>query len=79
MVRKPNISITRGKLLGAVTRGNVTQGQLLGAVSPRGSCAPGAVVPLGQLSPGQLSPGQLLPGTLVAWADVSASYILLNS
>ena len=44
MVRKPNITITRGKLLGAVTRGSVAQGQLLGAVSPRGSCAPGAVV-----------------------------------
>ena len=44
MVRKPNITITRGKLLGAVTRGSVAQGQLLEAVSPWGSCAPGAVV-----------------------------------
>ena len=46
MVRKPNITITRGKLLGAVTGAVVAQGQLLP----------------GQLSPGQLSPGALVPG-----------------
>ena len=67
MVRKPNITITRGKLLGAVTGAVVLPGQL----SPRGSCPPGAVVawgscPVGQLSPGQMSPGQMSPGQLSA-------------
>ena len=40
----------------------------MGQLSYRGSCHPGAVVPLGQLSPGQLSPGALVPG-----ADVGPS------
>ena len=69
MVRKPNITITRGKLLGAVTGAVVLPGQFL----VRGSYPPGAVVPLGQLSV-----WAVVPWAVVAWAVVGASLLLVK-
>ena len=62
MVRKPNIAITRGKLLGAV-RGSLGQS---GAVLT-------LYVTLGQLSPGAVVAWADVAWAVVAWAVVVAS------